>query len=206
MNTKEMRHASWSKIIVIQSLINKYDYVVYVDSDCCFLDFNKSVDSIINKYEDNNKIIFSSNYPWNSHLTCAGFFIIKNTIENIKFLDTWYRYPVPENNSDEWKKTLELAMKRCGYSWSPGKHWEQDVLWTLIANNKTSVNIMEDEISLVDSDNQYIRHICSVNDSERYNYFKNISKKIIEMTNITYQNGIHSIKNEKIDTSLIYKI
>jgi len=206
MNTKEMRHASWSKIIVIQSLINKYDYVVYVDSDCCFLDFNKSVDSIINKYEDNNKIIFSSNYPWNSHLPCAGFFIIKNTIENIKFLDTWYRYPVPENNSDEWKKTLELAMKRCGYSWSPGKHWEQDVLWTLIANNKTSVNIMEDEISLVDSDNQYIRHICSVNDSERYNYFKNISKKIIERTNITYQNGIHSIKNEKIDTSLIYKI
>jgi hypothetical protein len=204
INTGSLRHSSWSKLIMVQYILKNYecDYVVYIDSDCVFKNFNISIEYIIDKYK--NSLIFHSSAPWHPHLPCAGFFICKNTDDNINFLNMWYTYKIPDNHSIEWKNVQNMAKISNEYQWLPNKHWEQDILWTLIANNKYVATFI-DEISLFESKDQFLRHVCSTNsNSQRNSYFRNMVNYLTIQTNKDFITIINTIKKQKVDTSLFY--
>ena len=132
INTNELQHGAWSRIpVILHYLNNSYKYIVYIDSDCIFRNFNISIEDKINQYVDST-LIFQSNSPWHPILPCSGFFICKNTIETITFLKNWYAYKKPTYESIEWQTTLTLAKTMNSYNWHPGKHLDQDILWVLI--------------------------------------------------------------------------
>lgn len=62
VNTKQLRHSSWSKLIMILEKIKDYEYIVYIDSDCIFKNFEISLEDIINKYNVNH-FLFQSATP-----------------------------------------------------------------------------------------------------------------------------------------------
>ncbi len=203
VNTRQLRHSSYAKLPVVKAHIKNYDYIVYIDSDCCFKNFSISVESIIEKYNNSN-IIFQSSAPYHPPLPCAGFFIIKNNAENIALLDTWYKTPIPLASSLEWQQTMNYCNMFTKYIFSPGKHWEQDILWMLIITKQIQVNIIDD-IAMKEVKGQYYRHLCeSLEGGQRDEYFCNIVKNLLASGYPAFDQEILAINCEYYDTSTVY--
>ena len=74
---------------------NKYDYVVWFDSDTIIKKMDISFDSIVNKYSSD---IFV-NYDNGDSLFCAGVFIIKNSLIGKTFIEKCIKYYRPRCNN-----------------------------------------------------------------------------------------------------------
>lgn len=201
-STGAMRHASWAKLLAAQHCYNTrdYDYIVYIDSDCIFKDFSKSLESVVTdpKYSGVD-IIFASNLPWHK-LPCAGFFIVKVTEESKRFIKGWYNYKMPLYESTEWKNTLAMSNQYCSYVWKPDTHWEQDALWCMIANNSAIPYAYLEENSFYENNTQFLRHICHIDTHIRHPYFKVLVEKLTE-THGSYNSIVHTIRAIELDTS-----
>ena len=174
-NTKEKRHASWAKILSAKkSLKSNYDYIVYIDTDCMFKNFNQSLENFIYKYS-NHDIIFINSRPIHIELPCAGFFICKNSQKSEKFLNDWYNFNLPERNTVH--------------------PWEQDALWKIYNNyNIVSADLM----AFYEEDGQFLRHLSKGEDGD-----KRISypKKFIELNNIKYKDNIENMHTINYNTN-----
>lgn len=90
------RHPSWFKLPFCIEMIDKhgtdYDYYVYIDSDCIFKDFDRSIEYYIESVDYVSKksdahITFLNDQPWDKFLPCAGFFIF--TSQNKEMFQDW---------------------------------------------------------------------------------------------------------------------
>jgi hypothetical protein len=197
------RHASWAKLLAAQYCFNmkKYDYVVYIDSDCIFKDFSVSLESVImDPIYANVNIIYALSLPWHK-LPCAGFFIVKVNEETKSFFESWYNYEMPTYHSVEWGNTLTMAKKYISYDWNPGTHWEQDALWCMIANGSSIPYMYIDEMSLLEDNTQFLRHVCSVHAHERLPYFRSVVDTLVT-THGAYKSILETINVLDFDTSV----
>jgi FkbM family methyltransferase len=207
VHTGIKRHSSWAKLLTLRDGLQSYDYVVYIDSDCVFKNFDVSIEDIIQKYPD-SPFIFQSNLPWHNTLPCAGFFICKNTPKVKEYLHTWYTYPIPSNDSLEWRQTIKWSVDNnlvskdynYNYKYKVGTSWEQDILWLLVTHNKIPLIVMTDDIAFQEKPNQFIRHVCSRFNSQRTPYFKAIVDQKIKETGISFEALLRSIHTRKLDT------
>lgn len=179
-NTGEKRHASWSKLLSTKLALElKYDYVVYIDSDCIFKDFNMRLEKFIIGNHDKS-IIFFNDKPWSKDNPCAGFYICKNCTETTKIIIEWF------NNSSFTAKNIEHP-------------WEQ----TALHSTYKVLNIaIVDEWMFEEVNGQFLRHIGSSEDkalNNRRTYFKEyITKNKLEYT-------INNINVIEFDTSSFTK-
>lgn len=173
-NTNTERHAAWSKLLSTKLALQlNYDYIVYIDSDCIFKNWNIYIEYII-KIGINNDIIFFNNQPWNLNLPCSGFYICKNNLNTKKFLNDWYNTNISQNNISH--------------------AWEQNSLWAILSNYNIG---LVDSLMFFEEDNQFLRHIGSCNSTDRIPYFQNF----IKLKNINYSN-ISEIISINYDTRL----
>lgn len=174
------RHSSWSKLLTTKLVLDlNYDYIVYIDSDCIFKDFNKPLEKFIKPYIDYD-IIFLNNKPWGKLKPCAGFFISKVCSKNIEFVNDWY-------NFDFLKRENPCR-------------WEQGALWYIYKDPKYNIAIV-DEWMFKEVDGQYLRHIGSHEGEIRIPYFKNFIKD----KKIDYSNNINNIKCIDFNTNNEYE-
>jgi GR25 family glycosyltransferase involved in LPS biosynthesis len=175
--TNNYRHSSWSKLLSTSLALQlDYDYVLYIDSDCIFKDFNQTLEEFIKPYGDND-IIFLNNKPWGDSLPCAGFYICKVNENTKKFLKDWYNYIIPENDTIH--------------------PWEQNALWKIFKNYNIGII---DNWMFHEKDQQFLRHVCSLENSNRISYFYSFLNK----KNINYKNNINNIKVIYFDTNKCY--
>lgn len=173
-NSGVPRHASWSKLLsTMNALELNYDYVVYIDTDCIFKDFNKSLEDFIQPYSQD--IIFLNNKPWGGHLPCAGFYVCKVNDYTRKFIKCWYNYSIPEKNTEH--------------------AWEQDALWKIF--KQYNVAIVYSEMMFRNESGQFLRHVASHEKYNRLPYFK----KFIQDNNIDYLTNIQQIQVISFDTN-----
>lgn len=87
-------HPTWIKILSLLKHIQGYDYVVWIDSDCVFINKEKKIEDLI--LEDVNLIISKEefdrkhNTSWTSVST--GFMVFKNSQQSINILETLLEY------------------------------------------------------------------------------------------------------------------
>jgi len=183
-NTKGPRHASWSKLITTQiALKGDYDYVVYVDSDCIFKDFNKRIESYI--HDPSTNLIFwvdTAAAPDAQGSPCAGFYIAKVNAATKKIVKDWYEINMPQKNTEHT--------------------WEQAALGTFYKNHNIAII---NEKYFDEEEGQYLRHIMHVGDgaAQRVPYFK----KFIEQNHISFTDDMNNIMVNnymEYDTSIIY--
>jgi hypothetical protein len=166
-NKEEERHSSWAKLISIKKVIleNKWDIIVYIDSDCIFKnhdltikDYLKSVKNINNQDLKERYITFLNDIPWSDKLPCAGFFIIKTKLKKHHIIDDWFDSDFPNYNM---------------------KHtWEQYALHNRIMSlYKDDIEIIND-VMFLEQSNQFLRHIGSHEKHNRINYFKKMLNNI----------------------------
>jgi len=123
----------WSKIFIINDLLktNKYDYILWLDSDTIFCDYNIDLSNIIDLYGSKDIYIhfenvgFILNHLYNTFN--AGIFIIKNSDIGIKFI----------NDLIEHYKLINLDKQNNITSgmWT-GENYEQGVMNKLIKSNE----------------------------------------------------------------------
>jgi hypothetical protein len=204
VNTRQLRHSSFAKLAALRANIEKYDYVVYIDSDCCIKNFTISLEQIIEKYTDKH-IIFQSAAPYHPTLPNSGFFIVKNVPENIGFLDKWYKTPTPLETSPEWQQMHNYSLTFTNYKFYPEKHREQDILWVFVVTNQIKIILMKDEIAPIEIPGQYFRHLYELTEGHlRDSYFRNIVRKLIKSGSPAFDHEINAINCEHLDTSTIY--
>ena len=168
-HTNELRHAAWSKLLSTSKALElHYDYIVYIDSDCIFKDFNKSLEDLIHCFS-NNDVIFFNNKPWNIYLPCSGFYVCKVSEHSKQFLIDWYNENYPERNKNH--------------------SWEQSALWRIY--DKYNL-VRVDSMMFSEEEGQFLRHISSCESNIRISYFKtfmgnkNINYKINHINVINY--------------------
>ena len=142
---KEMRHASWSKLLVASSLINKsYDYIVYIDSDCIFHNQFLHLENFIDTNKEKD-FIFFNNQPWNPENPSSGFFICHSSDTVKQNLKEWYNVDSQDDQLALWKiqENMNLA-------------------------------ILDIPMYFFKGDNQYLCHLASNLKNERLSYFRKI--------------------------------
>lgn len=199
-NSKAPRHAAWARMVKTIDLINqnKYDYIVYIDSDCVFQNYSIRLETYIESHLDKD-VVFVNNVPWHVNLPCSGFYVTKLNKITLQFFKDWYEMDIPYKNK-----------ARC---------WDQDALWLLIYklkpintyldhlhSNKVpnkpwpkNIGLINDTIFLM-KEAQYLRHICGHDAHIRKEVFLNtiISNKI------DYFNIVKRTTFERFDTACLY--
>jgi hypothetical protein len=152
--TNNLRHASWSKLLSTSLALElSYDYIVYIDSDCVFKDFDQSLELFIQPHLDKD-IIFLNNKPWGDNLPCAGFYICKVNTNTKQFILDWYNVNIPEKDMNH--------------------PWEQDALWKIYTNYNIAI---VDSWMFQESSGQFLRHIWHGENHNRIPYFSSIISK-----------------------------
>lgn len=170
-HTNTLRHASWAKQLSTNLALElNYDYVVYIDSDCIFKDFNYTLESIIQQFSDKN-IIFFNNKPWGDNVPCGGFYIAKVCDYTKQFFIDWFNVNVQLFNK---------------------KHpWEQDALWRIF--HKYNIVVL-DTWMFREIEGQFLRHVGCCDESNDVNHRVNYFTKFINDKNINYEATITEIK------------
>ena len=153
-----LRHCAWAKIkSVLIALESACDYVVYIDSDAIFKDFNTRIEEVLDLDSD---ICFVNDMPWSQEKPNTGFFACKNTPRVKQFLENWW--------------SLDL------YAFE--FPWEQKALWTLLEQTDIRVKIL-DTPTCIESKGQFVRHLTNgasdqkfTNSQIREPYFVNFIK------------------------------
>jgi len=169
-NTNTRRHAAWSKILsTTMALDLNYDYVVNIDSDCIFKDFNHKLEYLINKFID-KPIIFFNNKPWGDDVPCSGFYILKVSAYTKQFCHEWYNINIPSYNK---------------------KHaWDQDGLWHIFRNYNM---VIVDTMMFRETQQQLLRHVGSCDETNTIPRFR--EKYFMEFINTHYIDYDANIKH-----------
>lgn len=84
-NVLDNRPPSWSKILILMSLLSQYDWMMWIDADAIFTNFETKIGDFIISHEDSDLIIEKDDQNIN-----AGVFLIKNCPESFEFLAEVY--------------------------------------------------------------------------------------------------------------------
>lgn len=81
------KNVYWCKMHIMLNELksNKYDYVMWTDSDVIVVDLNKSIQEILNMYNSDIFISHDNDF-YISSILCAGIFVVKNSETGINFL------------------------------------------------------------------------------------------------------------------------
>ena len=171
--TNSLRHSSWSKLLSTSLALElEYDYIVYIDSDCIFKDFNQPLDQFIESYLDRD-VLFLNNKPWNPNMPCAGFYICRVNERTRGFLRDWYAVDVPEKDKVH--------------------AWEQDALWRIF--KRYNIGVI-DSWMFEEKNKQFLRHVSSCEKENRIAYFTSF----IHLKSIDYDQNISNVKVIEFDT------
>jgi hypothetical protein len=166
-----------------------YDYIVYIDSDCIFKDFGKSLEEFIRPYS--NDILISNDYPFNSSKACTGFFVCKVNNSSLNFLKDWFNYDFKGRPNPSY--------------------WEQGALWLLYDEGKYDIQLFHNEDYFNDQPGQFLRHVATFvsisltkssgnspdEKTGRNDYFKHF----IEDRDIDYNSTVNNIKVVEFNTN-----
>ena len=154
-----LRHAAWSKLLsTSRALLEPYDYVVYIDSDCIFKDFEHKIESFIGEAD----VLITDDKPYRKTKPCSGFYICRVNEMARQFMKDWYAANIP-------KKNIEHP-------------WEQAALDTLC--KRPGVSMLDNGNFFYETEGQPLRHVTGRKkiNRERIPYFR----KFIEDNHIAY--------------------
>ena len=98
----------WSKPLLVKRHLHNYKYLFIIDSDAIFIDFNKSIEYLIDKYFINDDVCiiagfdcYNESYCFTENKLNAGVMMFKNIPKTFEILNKWY--DGPNNECIDWK-------------------------------------------------------------------------------------------------------
>jgi hypothetical protein len=127
----------WNKVASLKKYITKYDWVLWMDVDCFFKDFNRSLDKLLDKAERHDIHLMLPNDFEGTFFTFSNFvFLIRGSYWGRRFVDIWYdngifgncKWPDPSTGKAE--------------GWMDG---DQTHMWIALVNVTTEYSGMDAE-------------------------------------------------------------
>lgn len=180
-NSLELRHSAWSKVLATKKALSlDYDYVVYLDSDCVFNDFDRRIERTILERPSAN-LIFFRDYVSEERglLPNSGFYICKVCDDSKSFVDDWYNVNAPEFNRNH--------------------SWDQSGFWKIYCFDEKVVTLcdfMFHPSVFPDIPTQFVRHITGGEDHFRIPFFT----EMIDLKNIPVEDNINNIEVIRFNT------
>ena len=186
------RYPSWTKLITLfNTLLEKYAYVVYLDTDAIIvnnIDLHKYLNDIsYSRGSKDSDLKFLIDKPY-SDGPCAGGIIIKNSDISKRAVKYWWNYDIPEFDK---------------------KHsFEQEALRSMVVHNKNSnmepyIGIIDD-ISFQPKEGQFIRHVSHMEAEKRIPIFKCWYETLYNKD--TFKKTIDEIKKHNVKKVDIIKL
>ena len=185
---RSCKTASWVKLLTIYSTLSlKYEYIIYLDSDCIFNNQKITLNQIIRLLKK-KQMLFYSDKPWNMNLPNCGFILIRNSYFNKNFIKKW------------WKT---FSFKNLTHP------YEQFWLQRFWLNNQEFVKkkflLLPDEICRLKDKKQFIFHMTSDFAKNRDYFFNNymhINKLNISFLKKKIRSKIIFFKPKTIDAQI----
>ena len=179
----------WLKVNDIVEYIHKdYDYVVFLDLDACFMDFDISLDMLINEIDNlsgKKHDVYIGKDPPFSVIANTGTFIVKNSDFGKKFSKLWLSACM-DNQNKITNKCLNWDYDSVNKKWScplclwAGINYEQGVFNYIYELYKNNIALLDMSFF---TDNKihnkpFIYHAMSKTNDSRLNIFKNFYETI----------------------------
>lgn len=123
------RAPAWGKVVLLRSLLEAYDYVLWVDADAIILD--DSVDPASLLGEQHYQALVG--YRWNEEeCACTGVWLLKKAERAFAFLDAVWNGGDGYLRRHPWEQAA--VMRLLGYSVDPDRYvapteWTEGTLW-----------------------------------------------------------------------------
>jgi hypothetical protein len=98
-NPKKQSSISWYKAELLKKHLHNYDYILFIDSDAIFNDFDYTIENeLVPLTQNKTCIIFQedtweSTYPATQNLICTGLVFVKKCPEAFAILNEWAQAP-----------------------------------------------------------------------------------------------------------------
>lgn len=174
----------WLKVYDVNQYLNKniYDYIMYLDCDAIFYDFNYSIEDIINtihKHTDRYFDIYIGRDPYFYYALNTGVFIFKNTNSSRKLVRLWLDACIDNENKltnrcDNWSfENKKWICLNCDWA---GVNYEQGVLNQLYELYPDNIALLEETFfsNTYTETKSFIFHAMNRNKQERLTIFKDI--------------------------------
>ena len=125
----EDRAPAWNKVLLLRSLLESYDYVLWIDADAIILD--DSIDPVSLLGDGHYQALVR--YRWNEEeCACTGVWLLRNVEKAIAFLDAVWNGGEGYLRLHPWEQAA--AMRLLGYSVDPDRfvaatEWTNGTLW-----------------------------------------------------------------------------
>ena len=184
----EPRAAAWAKLLAVRDALSRDDStVVYIDSDCIFLDHAMSVEEFVETTPvragstfTNSCIGFLKNSPWLENSPCSGFFVAKNGSETRSFLREWWDHPNPEH----------------GFA----HDFEQSSLREIFPVTAAKLCVW-DSLFFVEQEGQFLRHVSSDQRELRRPYFLRIAETLELRSTVRFGDVIAGVAEQFLSSS-----
>ena len=159
----EDRHRTWFKVKQVQSLLQRFDTVLFIDADACFVDFTKRIETVIDEYMGDSLLMFSdnmrsANVGWNDKHANTGVWIARAHPRTDQLLTDWYAVP----SDCKWQHTC--------WKWPI----EQTAFNEVILPRYADVVKLIPTPTLAGWDGKWICHLMGLPDKDRANVFERL--------------------------------
>jgi hypothetical protein len=171
----------WIKAIALQELMvnnsHKYDYIVYIDCDAVFYDFNISIESLLCHVDKSRKYsMILGKDPTPITLINAGAFIVQCTPKSKEIIEEWssmcFKNGKFVDRGTSW--TYKDKKWSCSSWIYGGRYYEQGALGEIFKRHKSNMAILNTYFlsNTSVSTKSYVLHLMGNNDKNRYQIFK----------------------------------
>jgi hypothetical protein len=125
----EDRAPAWSKVLLLRKLLERYDYVLWIDADAIILDDSDDPASLLD--EGHYQALVRYRYK-EEECACTGVWLLRNVDKAIDFLDAVWNGGDGYLRLHPWEQAA--AMRLLGYSVDPDRfiaatEWTEGTLW-----------------------------------------------------------------------------
>jgi hypothetical protein len=170
---------AWQKIpafIKMFEHINKYKYVMYIDTDAIFYDQSIKIEDIINKYDGDIIVCSDEANSDGKYKVNGGSLIVKNTPASIKLLNSWWdlRHEYKEFAFEQWALSDIVENKIEGIDGS-----------IISVAPETEFNSVYNEVQTHANDtrrpapNRYVLHYMAMDDKTREHVFSKFHEELV---------------------------
>lgn len=173
----------WVKVKIVYDILktNKYDIIMWMDSDACFNNFNIKIENLFNNYDNKSFIICGDNvnvcnFPLDCSNFNAGVWIVKNNNIVKQFFSDWmdkYNSVKKYWNNDNGKWTcIDTDLKPCKWA---GSYYEQQTGEQLLLNYPYNMFVIYLQPKLLQGTLQnvktsYVLHFASQHKKDIHKY------------------------------------
>lgn len=107
------RHPSWGKLMVVRQVLPRYDWVMWIDDDAMFANFEVDLETIIQfaqKMRPRKQVaaIFANDMEGIN----AGVFLVRNCVESMRIFDLWCDQATYKKfaNASNWEQAVFNAL------------------------------------------------------------------------------------------------